>query len=228
MPPVAAAGAAIAGAVGTAATAAVGAISALTLAEGLMLTGTAVGLIGQAAGSKTLTKIGMGMSLAGGVTGLVKGNAAGTQTISGDNAKTTQLLDVDNMDDILGQNTKGAKTIDDFKTFTPTKPMTQSTDAFNNSAKLIGEGGMNEQSFLQRASNTLMKPDMMGNVLMGMGNAYMQTRGMQSQEDINKSRLDFEREQIDRRERNYGAPTSYAQPPGLRRVPNQYGLLRSR
>lgn len=216
MPPVAA----LAGAV----TAGTAAISALTITEGLMLAGTAFNLLGSATGSKALSSIGTGMTIAGGVTGIAKGINAAKTTISGTNASTTKLLDVDQMDNILGETTKGAKTIDNMKTFEPAGVMKSSTDSFSKSAGTIGQGvdaGMgsvvNEQSWLQRAGNTLMQPNTTANVLMGMGNAYMQTRGIQAQEDINDKRLGFDREQVERVNNNFAAPTVQAAMPNVRR-----------
>lgn len=228
MPPVVAAGAAIAGAVGTAATAAVGALSAVGLANGLMIAGTGLSLIGKATGSKTLSNIGLGFSAAGGVTGLATGfgsRAAEAATVSGNTAKTTKLLGVDNIDETLAATTKGTKTLDQLKTFKPTGAMTQSTDAFMDSASNIGYSPLLQNSptetpnFLQRAGDTLRKYDTTANVLMGMGNAYMSTRGTQAQEDMFDKRLDFEREQIARQQNNFGAPTQQYQVPTVQRTP---------
>ena len=70
MPPVAAIGAAIGGAVSAGAAAVgsmVGGLTLTGLAKGASIVGTGMQLIGMATGSKTLSKIGMGMSLASGI-----------------------------------------------------------------------------------------------------------------------------------------------------------------
>lgn len=227
MPPVAAAGAAIAGSIGAAATAAVGAISAVGLANGLMIAGTGLSLIGKATGSKTLSNIGLGFSAAGGVTGLATGFGAkaaesATATVSGNTAKTTKLLGADNIDETLAATTKGAKTVDQLKNFKPSGVMTDSMDSFADAAKNIGSDPLvqiDNTSFLQRAGDTLRKYDTTANVLMGMGNAYMSTRSTQAQEDIFDKRLDFEREQIERQQNNFGAPTQQYQVPTVQRTP---------
>lgn len=242
MPPIAAAGAAVASSLAAVGTAAIGALSAVGIAEGLVIAGTGLGLIGQATGNKTLSKIGLGFTMAGGITGLAKNvsakNAA-TTAISGDTAKTTRLLDVDNIENSLAETTKGAKTMGDLQTFKPAGIMSESTDAFKNGANSInfnpssvtGAASLDEPSFLQRAGLTLRKYDTAANVLMGMGNAYMQTRGIQAQEDMLGDRLDFEQKQIDRQTKNYGAPSTGYAAPGIKRVPgivNTDGLLRVR
>lgn len=242
MPGAAAVGGAIAGAIGSAATAAIGALSAVGIAEGLVIAGSGLGLIGQATGNKTLSKIGLGFTMAGDITGLAKNvsakNAA-TTAISGDTAKTTRLLDVDNIENSLAETTKGAKTIGDLQTFKPAGIMSESADAFKNSANSInfnpssvtGAAALDEPGFLQRAGLTLRKYDTAANMLMGMGNAYMQTRGIQAQEDMLGDRLDFEQKQIDRQVKNYGSPSTNYAVPGIRRVPgivDTNGLLRVR
>lgn len=220
-------------------TAAVAAISTIGLAQGMMLVGTALSFAGQMTGSKTLTNIGVGFSMAGGISGLASSaiNRGSQQAVSGSNSKSTSLLETDTIDSTLAGTTKGSKTMSDLQTFTPEKPMSQSVDAFNDSASKIGgspfSDSTQEASFLNRAGATLRKYDTAANVLMGMGDAYMQTRGTQAQEDMLDKRLEFEQKEIDRKTATYGAPSSggsYAVP-GIKRVPgivNANGLLANR
>lgn len=241
MPMVAAAGAAIGTAVSAGAAAvgaAVGGLSAAGLASGLMIAGTGLQLVGKVTGSKTLSNIGFGFSMAGGVTGLatsMTGKMAEKATISGTNAKPTKPLSVDNIDDALSSTTKGAKNIGDLRKFEPAGAMTQSADKTMKAIDSIGEtpsmnlgqaavvaGEMDNAGFFQRAGTTLRKYDTMANVAMGMGNAYMQNTGIEAQKDMFDKRLEFDREQVARTERNYGAPSTPYNLPLLQRVPGTF------
>jgi hypothetical protein len=62
----------------------------------------------------------------------------------------------------------------------------------------------------------------MANVAMGMGNAYMQNTGIEAQKDMFDKRLEFDREQVARTERNYGAPSTPYNLPLLQRVPGTF------
>lgn len=214
-----------------------GAISSVGLAAGLTLTGTALTLVGKITKSKTLSNIGLGFSTAGGITGLAKGfgpeaTDAATSTVSGSTGKTTKLLKTDNIDQTLAATTKGAKTLEGLKQFKPGGVMTDSMDSFDDAAKNIGNDPLvpvDNASFLQRAGDTLRKYDTTANVLMGMGNAYMNTRSTQAQEDMFDKRLDFEREEIARRQNNFGVPTNRHQVPSVQRTPGTvtaHSLLR--
>ena len=242
MPPLAAAGAAIGAAVSAGAAAvgaAVGGLSAAGLASGLMIAGTGLQLVGTLTGSRTLSNIGFGFSMAGGVTGLatsMTGKMAEKATISGTNAKPTKPLSVDNIDDALSSTTKGAKNIGDLRKFEPAGAMTQSADKTMKAIDSIGEtpsmnlgqaAAINSEledrvKYLERSGATLRKYDTMANVAMGMGNAYMQNTGIEAQKDMFDKRLEFDREQVARTERNYGAPSTPYNLPLLQRVPGTF------
>lgn len=242
MPMVAAAGAAIGTAVSAGAAAvgaAVGGLSAAGLASGLMIAGTGLQLVGKMTGSKTLSNIGFGFSMAGGVTGLatsMTGKMAEKAAISGTNAKPTKPLSVDNIDDALSSTTKGAKSIGDLRKFEPAGAMTQSADKTMQSINNLNETPSlnlgqsaaianeleDRVKYLERSGATLRKYDTMANVMMGMGSAYMQNTSLEAQKDMFDKRLEFDREQVARTERNYGAPSTPYNLPLLQRVPGTF------
>ena len=239
--PVAAAVATGAAAAGAAVAAAASTITLAGLAQGLMIVGTGLSLVGQLTGVKALSQIGMGMSLAGGVGGIASlalnqaGNQASRSAVSGNTAKTTKLLDVDNIDEALAANTKGVKTMEDLQTFEPgdvamDKSINVHNEAVNNIDQNPFADPAQEQSFWQRANTTLQRYDTAANMLSGMGSAYLQTRGIQAKEDMLDKQLAYDQKQIDRQVANYGAPTVQYATPGLKRVPgivNVRGLLQT-
>lgn len=210
------------------------AANAGAIAAGLTIVGTGLTIAGQVTGSKTLSKIGLGFTAAGGLAGL---GAAATRpdvaTVSGSTSKTTPLLKADAIDDTLAATTKGAKTMDQLKTFEPVGAMTDSMDKFQGASNAINATQMgnvvDQNGFLQRAGNTLKKYDTTANMLMGMGNAYLQTRHIQGQEDINKRNLGFARDEVERVQSNYSAPSQPVTVPNIKRVPGvvtTHSLLR--
>lgn len=233
MPPLAAAGAAIA----TAATSAVAGLTIAGIAQGAMIAGTAMSAIGMITGNKTITKIGMGLGLAGGVGAVsngMRGLAAtrGAAGITGNSSKSAGLLAVDNIDASLAAKTPGLKT---FKapSGTDLPSMQNFTD---NAAKVGGVTPTNqpvfqfnpelEKSYFQRANDTLTKYNTLFNVAGGMGDAYMVNESNQLRKDLLDKEIKFQQGNIDWQHANNSVPISN---PGLTvvRNPDAYtGLLR--
>ena len=180
MPPVAAIGAAIGGAVSAGAAAVgsmVGGLTLTGLATGASIVGTGMQLIGMATGSKTLSKIGMGMSLAGGI-------GQGFNAISGrlgSAAKSSSaLLGNSGVDDVLSSNVKGALSSEDIINNSPLKGSGSSSltsaSNFNKASDAIGAGANSiaagstsyspgTKEILQKIDNTLTRYSMPMNII---------------------------------------------------------------
>lgn len=200
MPAIAAIGATIAAGASTA-MAAVGSIGLAGLAQGAMIVGTGMSVIGGITGNKTLTKIGMGIGLAGGI-GSIANSMRGASMIS---TGSKGLLAADGIETALSAPTKGSG----LKTFPPidgSRPL--SVDAFNNSSAGLGFDGKFdpefEKTYFQRANDTLTKYNTALNIAGGMGQAYMQGQQMELQKDLLDKRLAFDQQLVDRSNRNTG------------------------
>lgn len=204
MPALAAVGASIAAGASTA-MAAVGSIGLAGLAQGAMIVGTGLSIVGEMTGSKTLTKIGMGIGLAGGVGSIANSmrsaSSVGASALGGEKG----LLAEDGIESALSAPTKGTS----LKTFDP--QMTNKSapiDAFNKgSAAIDGGGGFDpqlEKTYFQRANDTLTKYNTALNVAGGMGQAYMQGQQMELQKDLLDKRLNFDQQLVDRVKVNNG------------------------
>ena len=109
---------AIAAAIGTAASSAMAAIGPISLAgltQGAMIVGTGMTIVGEMTGSKTLSKIGMGIGLAGGVGSIANSmrsaSSVGASALGGEKG----LLAADGIESALSAPTKGTS----LKTFDP-------------------------------------------------------------------------------------------------------------
>lgn len=205
MPALAAVGASIAAGASTA-MAAVGSIGLAGLAQGAMIVGTGLSIVGEMTGSKTLTKIGMGIGLAGGVGSIANSmrsaSSVGASALGGEKG----LLAADGIESALSAPTKGSS----LKTFDP--QMTNKSapmDAFNKGSAAIdgASGGFDpqlEKTYFQRANDTLTKYNTALNVAGGMGQAYMQGQQMELQKDLLDKRLNFDQQLIDRVNKNNG------------------------
>lgn len=198
MPAIAAVGASIAAGASTA-IAAVGSIGLAGLAQGAMIVGTGMSVIGGITGNKTLTKIGAGVALAGGI-GSIANGMRGVSVMSG---TEKGLLAADGIESALSAPTKGSG----LKTFDPQMSNKSApVDAFNKgSANIDGKFDPEfEKSYFQRANDTLTKYNTALNIAGGMGQAYMQGEQMDLQKDLLDKRLDFEQQLVDRVNTNNG------------------------
>lgn len=180
---------------------AVGSIGLAGLAQGAMIVGTGMSVIGGITGNKTLTKIGMGIGLAGGVGAL----ANGMRGVSAMSTGGKGLLAADGIETALSAPTKGSG----LKSFAPidaSRPLP--VDAFNNSSAGLGFDGKFdpefEKTYFQRANDTLTKYNTELNIAGGMGQAYMQGEQMDLQKDLLDKRLAFDQQLIDRVNTNNG------------------------
>lgn len=192
---------AIASFVMTTAIPAISSIGLAGLAQGAMIVGTGMSVIGGITGNKTLTKIGAGVALAGGI-GSIANGMRGVSVMSG---TEKGLLAADGIETALSAPTKGSG----LKTFAPidaSRPLP--VDAFNNSSAGLGFDGKFdpefEKSYFQRANDTLTKYNTALNIAGGMGQAYMQGEQMDLQKDLLDKRLDFEQQLVDRVNTNNG------------------------
>lgn len=198
MPAIAAVGASIAAGASTA-MAAVGSIGLAGLAQGAMIVGTGMSVIGGITGNKTLTKIGMGIGLAGGVGSIVNGMRGMSAMSTGSKG----MLAADGIETALSAPTKGSG----LKTFDPQMSNKSSpVDAFNKGSAAI-DGTFDpefEKSYFQRANDTLTKYNTALNIAGGMGQAYMQGEQMDLQKDLLDKRLAFDQQLVDRVATNNG------------------------
>lgn len=216
------------------------AASAVTV-EGLMIgasvVGTGMPAIGAITGNKTLTKIGAGIGMAGGI-GIIanKGFGVGAKpSVSGSTSKSAALLESDSIDSMLGTSLNGSKS-SGLKQFKPSGSSTPSMDSFNNSANSItGEfnpGSFDpqlEKSFFQRANDTLTKYNPMINMLGGAGEAYMMNEQMGLKKDLFDKRLGYEQQFLDRTKANNDVPLGVnLGQQGLSRDVNAYTPLLNR
>ena len=198
MPALVGLGASIAAGASTA-MAAVGSIGLAGLAQGAMIVGTGMSVIGGITGNKTLTKIGMGIGLAGGIGSI----ANGMRGMSAMSTGSKGMLAADGIETALSAPTKGSG----LKTFDPQMSNKSApVDAFNKgSANIDGTFDPEfEKSYFQRANDTLTKYNTALNIAGGMGQAYMQGEQMDLQKDLLDKRLDFEQQLVDRVNTNNG------------------------
>jgi len=237
MPPVAAIGAAIGGAVSAGAAAVgsmVGGLTLTGLATGASIVGTGMQLIGMATGSKTLSKIGMGMSLAGGI-------GQGFNAISGrlgSAAKSSSaLLGNSGVDDVLSSNVKGALSSEDIINNSPLKGSGSSSltsaSNFNKASDAIGAGADSIASgstsyspgtkeILQKIDNTLTRYSMPMNIIGGMGEAYMMKQQLDQRDRMQQRDIQFAQNAVDRRSQ---MPGQFQVAPAVQFNPNAYTPL---
>jgi len=202
MPPLAA--------VGMAAVEAVGGMTLAGLATGASIVGTGLQLVGMATGSKTLQKIGGGMSLVG---GLGQGASAlrGAMSAGSEAASTSSaLLKGSNIEDVLSSNTKGALSSEDIISKSPLKGsggISTSADKFAASSGALDANplsatssyGADTKAILQRIDGTLTRYNMPMNILGGMGEAYMMKQQLDQRDRIQKRDIQFAQNAVDRR-----------------------------
>jgi hypothetical protein len=237
MPPLAGIGAAIGGAVSAGAAALGTAVGGLTLgglATGASIVGTGLQLVGMATGSKTLQKIGGGMSLVGGIGqgfGAVRGAMSGTP------ASSSSLLKGSGVDDVLSSNVKGALSSDDLINKSPLKGsgslslnsasnFNKASDAidFNPDSIKSAASAVNPDTkdILQRIDNTLTRYSMPMNVIGGMGEAYMMKQQLDQRDRMQQRDLAMVQNAVDRRSQ---MPGQFNTAPGVQFNPNAYTPL---
>lgn len=195
MPALAAVGASIAAGASAAVTA-IGSIGLAGLAQGAMIVGTGMNIVGEMTGNKTLSKIGMDIGLAGGV-GSIANSMRGASMLGAEKG----LLAADGIESALSAPTKGTS----LKTFDP--QMTNKSapvEAFNKGSAAIDFDPELEKTYFQRANDTLTKYNTALNVAGGMGQAYMQGQQMELQKDLLDKRLAFDQQLVDRVKVNNG------------------------
>lgn len=237
MPLLAGIGAAIGGAVSAGAAALGTAVGGLTLgglAAGASIVGTGLQLVGMATGSKTLQKIGGGMSLIGGIGqgfGAVRGAMSGTP------ASSSSLLKGSSVDDVLSSNVKGALSSDDLINRSPLKGsgstslnsasnFSKASDAidFNPSSIKSASSSVNPETkdILQRIDNTLTRYSMPMNIMGGMGEAYMMKQTLDQRDRMQERDLGMVQNAVDRRSQ---MPGQFNTAPGVQFNPNAYTPL---
>lgn len=208
MPPVAAVGASI--------MSAVGGITLSGLATGAMVAGTAMTAIGAITGNKTISKIGMGLGLAGGV-GSMATSAMGTanQTLG---KTSTALL----------EKTPGLQTTGDLLKPKFAGGATASAESFIKNADSVGKFDPElSKSFFDRANTTLTKYSGLMNIAGGMGEAYMVNEQNQVRKDLLDKEINFQQNNIDWQHRNNSVPLP-VQGMQVTRKPNAYAPLLQR
>ena len=230
-------GAMIASAASAGAAAVGSAIGGLTLgglATGASIVGTGMQLVGMATGSKTLSKIGMGMSLAGGI-------GQGFNAISGrlgSAAKSSSaLLGNSGVDDVLSSNVKGALSSEDIINNSPLKGSGSSSltsaSNFNKASDAIGAGADSIASgstsyspgtkeILQKIDNTLTRYSMPMNIIGGMGEAYMMKQQLDQRDRMQQRDIQFAQNAVDRRSQ---MPGQFQVAPAVQFNPNAYTPL---
>lgn len=227
MPPLAA--------LGTAAIAAASTITVAGLATGAAIISAGTGILAQVTGSKTLGKISMGFGMASGAGFLTSGLSAAKSMNPSTSVGGKGLLDTNNIDDMLKAPTKGTKAAqaEGFKTFGASGAEGSSMNAFTKGAENIGAKSpvfdpRLEQSFFERANETLTKYNPLINMAAGLGQGYMQHETMQLQKDLLDKRLNIDQQLIDRTNINNGTPLNFDPTFNISRVENPFPLLQRR
>jgi hypothetical protein len=231
-------GAAIATAASSAVTA-IGSIGLAGLANGAMIVGTGLSIVGEMTGNKTLSKIGMGLGLAGGIGSIANSMRGSSALLSGEKG----LLAADGVESALAAPTKGVGSSKFGSELWPSSTSTSTAingATFNKASASID--GMSptgafdpqlEKTYFQRANDTLTKYNTALNVAGGMGQAYMQGQQMELQKDLLDKRLNFDQQLVDRVNTNNGTVLTGINPSissaNTARNPNAYaGILRTR
>lgn len=241
MPPVMAIGTAIAegfaaggiaGAVGGAATGistAVGGLTLSGLAAGANIVGSGLSLIGMATGNKTLSKIGMGFSIAGGI-GSGLNMAKDMLAPSAVRGSSSALLN-SSADDLITAKTAGATSTDDMinaqpkLSSVPDQPNIKMNPISGDPSSSVKTYDPETVSTLKRINDTLTKYSMPMNMLGGMGEAYMLKQQIDQNDRMQKRNLQFQQNAVDRRSQMPGNFQTY---PSVTFNPTAYnGLLRT-
>lgn len=199
------------------------------LATGAAIVGTGMSVVGEMTGNKTLSKIGMGIGLAGGVGMLANGmrsaSSVGASALGGEKG----LLAADGIESALAAPTKGIGSSKFGSELWPASTATEGSTAIKGA---VFDPEL-EKTYLQRARDTLTKYNTALNVAGGMGQAYMQGQQMELQKDLLDKRLNFDQQLIDRVNTNNGTVLTGINPSissaNTTRNPNAYaGILRTR
>lgn len=195
------------------------------LATGAMIVGTGMSIVGEMTGSKTLTKIGMGIGLAGGVGSIANSMRSSSALLSGEKG----LLAADGVESALAAPTKGVGSSKFGSELWPSSTATKGSTAISG-ATFDPEL---EKTYFQRANDTLTKYNMGMNIVGGMGQSYMQGQQMELQKDLLDKRLNFDQQLVDRVNTNNGTVLTGINPSissaNTVRDPNAYaGILRTR
>lgn len=221
---------AIGTAIGSAVSSAVGGLTLAGIATGATIVGTGLQLVGMATGSKTLTKIGSGMSLAGGV------GQMGNLFAKTPNTTMSSLLKGSSTDDVLSSTAKGAMTSSDIVSKSPdwiNGSKLTSADKFKtsvnnmdfNPSSVATSYTPETRAILERIDNTLTRYNMPMNIMGGMGEAYMTQQVMDQRERMQDKELQLARDAVTRRS---GMPGQFPVAPAVTFNPDAYsGLLRS-
>lgn len=186
-------------------------VTAAGVMSGLMIVGTGLQLAGKITGSKTLGNIGLGMSMAGGIGKL--GQSIGGATVAADTASKAAESGISQT---LSKNTNKMGLKDPFNNLDKTSDV---SDTFKGNMSKIGKDtGLKQEggSMFSDMKDSLMRYDRTANVLGGVADAYMQTRGIEAQKDMQTERLDQERDFRNEDRANLNAGSQFAVKPGIK------------
>lgn len=230
MPPLVGLGVAIAegaAAVGGAVASSIGGLTLSGLATGANIVGTGLSLVGMATDNKTLSKIGMGFSVAGGI-GSIGGMAKDMLAPSA--VRGSSALLNSEADDLISMKTKGATSTDDMLSASPKLSSVQpQSDIKMNPLSADPSSSVKTYdpetvSTLKRINDTLTKYSMPMNIIGGMGEAYMMKQQLDQRDRIQQRDLQMEQNAVNRRSQ---MPVNLQVSPNVQFNPSAYnGLLR--
>lgn len=203
-----------------------GSLSAIAI--GVSVVGSALSLVGQMTGSKTLGKIGLGLSVAGGVGSFAaRGASAASLAANTEGAVAARASDLSTTEGLLASKTRGMKDVianNAFKAFNPSNnsSMLDSASSFKDGVGTIGNYA-NEPSVFERFNSSMTKYNGAMNIAGGVGDAYM--KNQQTAAYINQQNKDreFEREVSDR---NYAGTAGSMPQRNVSFNPTSQSLLR--
>jgi len=210
---------------------AIGGMTLAGLATGASIVGTGLQLVGMATGSKTLSKVGGFMSLAGGVgmgaNAISKGIGAAS---AAESSSASALLKGSNPEDVLSSNVKGSISPKDLTSNSVLKgspgdisgysPNNSYSSPTNPTAAYTPE----TKFTLKDIHDTLTRYSMPMNIMGGMGDAYMMKQQLDQKDRIQKRDIQFAQNAVDRRSQMPGQFPTY---PSVSFNPNAYtGFLK--
>lgn len=204
-----------------------GSLSAIAI--GVSVVGSALSLVGQMTGSKTLGKIGLGLSVAGGVGSFAARGATSAASLAAntEGAVAARASDLSTTEGLLASKTRGMKDVianNAFKAFNPgnNSSMLDSASSFKDSVGTIGNYAT-EPSVFERFNSSMTKYNGAMNIAGGVGDAYM--KNQQTAAYINQRNKDreFEREVSDR---NYAGTAGSMPQRNVSFNPTSQSLLR--
>lgn len=219
---------------------AIGGLTLGGLATGASIVGTGMQLIGMATGSKTLSNIGMGMSLAGGIGqgfNAVRGgldSAAKSSSALLNNSDPSEILhDAINRridgssDNVLmgGSKTLSGSSYNKFPSENSSN-FNKASDAIGAGADSIAAGSTSyspgTKEILQKIDNTLTRYSMPMNIIGGMGEAYMMKQQLDQRDRMQQRDIQFAQNAVDRRSQ---MPGQFQVAPAVQFNPNAYTPL---